>query len=317
MTELTQPNKGTARGVVSALAAGCLWGSVGVFVRLLDGYGYNPQSIVFVRMSIAFVILAAVLLILGKKDLFRIRLKDVWCLIGAGVSSALMLNLFYSMSIVMNSLSLAAVLLATAPVFVVLLSAPIFKEKITAPKVQALILVFIGCVFVSGAIDADKVFSLPGIIIGLLAALGIGVNSIMVRFSLNCGYNPLTVSAYSFGFGSLSCVPFTQFALIASTVSAAPGSMMTLLILHTLCAALFPYILFISSMKILDTGKAAILASVEPVAATILGIFLFSELPSGFNVIGIAIVLVGVAVLNVQGGLRGLFQGKKTKQKIS
>jgi len=310
MADGVQLNKGSARGVVSALAAGCLWGSVGIFVRILDGYGYTPQSIVFVRVSIAFVIMVLVILILGKRELFRIRLKDAWCLIGAGVSSALMLSLFYSMSIVMNSLSLAAVLLSTAPVFVVLISAPLFKEKITSVKLQALVIVFVGCVFVSGAIDADKVFSLPGFVIGLLAALGIAVNSIMVRFSLNCGYHPMTVSTYSFGFGSLSCIPFTQFALIASTVTAAPGNMAVFLILHTLCAALIPYVLFISSMRFLDTGKASILTSVEPVAATIFGLMLFSEVPTGFNVLGIAIVLVGIAVLNVKGGLRRLLQGK-------
>jgi len=270
--------------------------------------GYEPLTIVFVRMAMAFIIMFAALIILGKRDLLRIRLKDIWCFIGSGGSCALLLNLFLSISTVMNTLSLAAILLATSPVFVVLLSAPIFHERITPVKVQAMVIAFAGCVFVSGAIGNGAVFSAPGIVIGLIAGVGIAMNSIFLRFGLNRGYSPLTVSLYSFGFGSLLSAPFTNYALIAFTISDAPLNMTVLLLLHTLCTLLIPYVLFAYGMKVLDTGKAAIFASVEPVAASVLGAIIYSEIPAPINVFGIALVLFAIVLLNIPGGLRTLLR---------
>ena len=302
----TAGRSGAGRGVAAVLTAGCFWGSTGVFVRILDGYGYSPLTIVFVRMSIAFVIMFVVLNLLGRRELLRIRKKDIWCFIGTGVSSAILLNLFFSMSTVMNSLSLAAILLATAPVFVVLLSAPIFGERITSVKVQVLIIAFAGCVLTSGALESGSVFSPAGIVIGLLAGFGYALYSIMSRFALNRGYDPLTVNAYSFGIGAIVCAPFTNFVLIASTVSDSPVGMAVLLLLHALFVSFFPYILYTYGMKFMDTGKASILVSVEPVAASFFGVFLYAEIPTAVCVTGIVLVLFALALLNVPGGLRAL-----------
>ena len=297
---------GRARGVFSALAAGCFWGSVGVFVRIMTGFGYSPLTILFVRVSIGFAILFVVLIVTGKRDLLYVRLKDLWCFIGTGVSSAILLNLFFSLSTLMNSLSLAAILLSTAPIFVVMLSAPIFGERVTSVKIQALVICFAGCVLTSGIVDNGAVFSAKGVIIGLIAGAGYALYSIMTRFALNRGYDSLTINVYSFGIGALVSIPFTNFALIAATVSAEPGKMAVFLVLHTLCTSLLPYMLFTYSMKFMDTGKAAILVSIEPVAATVFGIAFYGEIPSAVCVAGIALVLFALVLLNVPGGLAAL-----------
>ena len=298
------------RGIVAVLVAGCFWGSTGIFVRILDGYGYSPLTIVLARMSIAFVITLLVLLLSGRRKLLHIRMKDLWCFIGTGVSSAILLNLFFSMSTVMNSLSLAAILLATAPIFVVLLAAPIFGEPITSVKIQALVICFAGCVLTSGIVDGGASFSPLGVLVGLLAGFGYAMYTIMSRFALNRKYDPLTINVYSFGIGSLVCIPFANLALIAATISDSPGKMAIILLMHTLCTSFFPYLLYTFGMKFMDSGKASILVSVEPVAATFFGITLYSEIPSVPCVIGIVLVLFAIALLNVPGGLNTLI--KKT-----
>jgi len=299
---------GSARGVVAVLTAGCFWGTTGIFVRILDGLGYSPLTIVFVRVALAFIIIVTVLCVRGRRDLLKIRLKDIWCFIGIGASSAILLNLFFSMATVMNTLSLAAILLATAPVFVVILSAPIFGERVTSVKAQALLIAFAGCVLTSGALGGAGAFSPAGFTIGLLSGFGYAMYTIMTRFALNRGYSPLTVNVYSFGVGSLICAPFVNFGLVASTVAAAPGSMAALLILHTLFASLLPYVLYTYGMKYMDTGKAAILVSVEPVAASILGFLIYGETLSAVSLAGIALVLFAIVLLNVPGGIRGMLR---------
>ena len=298
-----------ARGIAAAVAAGCFWGTTGLFVRALDGYGYSPLTIVFVRMSLAWVMIVALFVATGRTDLFRVRLKDLWCFVGAGVSSSLLLSVFYSISMVLNPVAVASILLSgSSPIFVIALSALIFRERITARKIQALTIVVVGCVLTSGVLGASWLFSPKGVAIGLLAGLGSGLYSIMSRFALNRGYDSRTINVYSFGIAALACAPFANFPVVAQTVSDAPLKMLAILLAHSLLVSLVPYMLFTYALTCVDTGTAPILASSEPIAALILGLVLYSEVPSLVNLAGMVLVLFGLVVLNVEGGIATIFR---------
>lgn len=306
----------TSIAILAILLAACMWGSVGIFIRYLTDLEYSPLTIVFARMSISFVITFVVILII-KRDLLRIKLKDLWCFIGTGFTSAIALNLFFSMSVVMNSLSLAAILIATAPIFVVLIAVPVFKEKITSVKLQALIIAIIGCVLTSGIIGEETVFSLPGILVGTAAGVGYALYSIFTKVALNKGYDSLTVNVYSFGLGSIFCLPFTDFGIIAESFVKVGSVLIIILILHALFGALLPYLLYTYGLKYIDAGKASILVSFEPVAATIFGIFLYSEIPGAISIIGIVLVLFALVLLNMPNGFRSLLPTSKTLRRNS
>jgi drug/metabolite transporter (DMT)-like permease len=292
--------------VVAILVAGVLWGAIGVFVRRLDDLEYSPLTIVFARMSIAAILLAGFFVVTRRTELFLIKLRDIWWFAGAGLASSILLNYFYSVSIVMNPLSVASILLASAPIFVVAISAFVFKEKVTLQKVLALVLVFAGCVLVSGIFGGGSGapqgnwFSASGVAIGFASALGWGLYGVLSRVALNRGYNSLTINFWAFLLGALACVPFTDFGVIGRTVADQPGYMTLLLVLHTLCAALLPYALFTYGMRYVDTGTAAILASVEPVASSLIGFFVYHEQPTVIVILGIGVVLAGVVVMNLR-----------------
>ncbi|MDR1069242.1 MAG: DMT family transporter [Gracilibacteraceae bacterium] len=295
-----------AIAVIAVLAAGCMWGSIGLFVRYLDGLGYSPLTVVFSRMSLAAALLGGFLLLTGDRRLFCVRRRDVWVMVAAGVSSAVLLNLFYSISIVMNALSLASILLATAPIFVVALSAPLFRERVTTQKVVAMIVVFGGSVLTSGIVGSGAAgapggggFSPFGVLVGLLGALGWAMLGVMSRVALNRGYHALTINFYTFFFGALGCAPFADFTLIGATVAAAPLKMSGFLLAHALVSALLPYILYTYGMRFMETGTAAILASVDPVFAAALGFFIYGERPDTVMLTGMAMVLAGLAALNL------------------
>ncbi|MBQ2640880.1 MAG: DMT family transporter, partial [Lachnospiraceae bacterium] len=112
---------------VLILTAGTLWGSMGLFVRRLGSGGAGLSSVEIVQMR---CIVAALLLffymLVRDRDALRIRLRDLWCFLGTGLCSIIFFNLCYFRTIQMTSLSIAAVLLYTAPAFVIALSAPLF-----------------------------------------------------------------------------------------------------------------------------------------------------------------------------------------------
>ena len=51
--------------------------------------------------------------------------------------------------------------------------------------------------------------------------------------------------------------------------------------------------------KNLDNGKASILASVEPVAATLIGVILYKETVSAGEIFGIILVMVAIVMCNL------------------
>ena len=61
-----------------------------------------------------------------------------------------------------------------------------------------------------------------------------------------------------------------------------------------------PYFLYTYGLTGLETGKASILASVEPVVATLIGILVFHETLTPVAVVGILLVLSAVVLLNLK-----------------
>ena len=94
------------------------------------------------------------LLITDRKKL-KIDKKDLKWFFGTGLGSLFVNNLCYAETVQRASLSVAVVLLYTAPFFVMILSAVFFKEKLTVQKITALILSFAGCILVVGLSDGN------------------------------------------------------------------------------------------------------------------------------------------------------------------
>ena len=112
------------------LAAGSLWGTMGVFVDLLTSLGFSTMNAALLRICSAAVMYVIFLLVKDKK-LLVIYIRDLWMFLGLGLLSILSLTCFYFLAIQRTSYSIAAILLYTAPVMVSVMSAIFFKESFT------------------------------------------------------------------------------------------------------------------------------------------------------------------------------------------
>ena len=149
--------------VPAILAAGSLWGSMGLFVRVYNARGLQSMDIVAIR-AIATVIAMFVFMIFFRRELLRIRLRDLWCFLGTGIGSIVFFNYCYFKTISLTSMSVAAVLLYTAPAIVMVLSRILFGERFTVRKVTALVMTFVGCIFVTGIIGDAVSLNAAGIL---------------------------------------------------------------------------------------------------------------------------------------------------------
>lgn len=284
--------------VCSVLLAGCLWGFMGFFTRTLGTIGVASTGAILLRCAIAAILFAVTMLATGPQQ-FRVKPRDFWCFFGSGVCSLLFFTYCYFQAITIMSLSTAAILLYTAPSIVMILSLFLFQEKITPRKVIALVLAFAGCCLVSGIGSGEKTLTVSGLLYGLGSGLGYALYSIFARFALDRGYSSNTVNFYSC---LLAAIGAALIWGISEPVSAmfASWSNFGLCMAAGIITCYFPYMLYTYGLTGLETGKASILASVEPVVATLVGIFIYHETMTLMSAAGVLCVLFAVVLLNLK-----------------
>ena len=273
--------------------AGVLWGTISVFLKNLSSSGLSLIQITACRAIFSSFFLF-VYFFVKDKNLLKIKLKDIWMFVGTGVVSLTFFSLCYFSTILESGASIAVILLYTSPIFILLLSAILFKEKITKIKLFALILTFVGCIFVTG-IGGENHLSAKGLFIGLCAGFGYALYSIFSRFALK-KYKPLTVTFYTFVFSSISLLPFCNIVEICSSFS--EKSLLFLIGIALVCTVL-PYIFYTFGLSGLETGKAAILVTVEPLVGSLIGIFVWKENLDMLKLIGIIMIFIAVILINL------------------
>ena len=279
------------------ILAGCLWGPMGIFVRHLNAIGLEAMEIVEARSVLTAAAMIAAL-VLFRRDLLRVNIRDLWVFAGGGIVSVILFNFCYFQTIQRASLSTAAILLYTSPVFVLLLSVPLFGEKLTKKKILCLMMAITGCALASG-LAGGMALSPMTLLFGLGSGFGYGLYSIFSRFALQKGYHPLTITAYIFLFGALGGIPLTDFGQLVR-VAGADWNNLAYLGAYTLVTTIVPYISYTTGLQQVENGVAAVLACIEPVMATVFGIFFFSEMPDLSGWLGIALVLAALTILNLQ-----------------
>ena len=93
--------------------------------------------------------------------------------------------------------------------------------------------------------------------------------------------------------GSAFVADIGSIQLSAFTGKAALGAVS----IGILCCVL-PYIMYTKGLSAVDAGKAAITATVEPVVAAIVGVFVFREEVTISKAAGIILVLAAIVLLN-------------------
>lgn len=289
--------KGFSRHLAAGavILAGCLWGSMGIWVRRCTEAGLDSMQILALRVSVTAVVMAIFLSIYNRK-LLRIRLKDLWCFLGTGICSVVFFGYCYNRTIVLASLSVAAILLYTAPIFVMILSRFLFGERLTVSKVAALLMAFAGCICVTGILGGGEAVSTAGILTGLGSGFGYALYSIFSRFALERNYHPFTITLYTFVCAFAAVLFLADWPPVLSFVTKSPGNILYG-IGYGVVTTVLPYILYTFGLSKLENSRASIMATIEPVVATLIGVFWFHEAMSLTSAAGVALVLAALLII--------------------
>jgi drug/metabolite transporter (DMT)-like permease len=136
--------------------------------------------------------------------------------------------------------------------------------------------------------------TLRGVLLGLGAGFFYALYSIFGRYAL-AHYGPMTVTYWTFVFcggASLTLLRPSELAaaFAAPRIWAAAAGLVVF-------STVLPYILYTRGLARVEAGKASIMASLEPVVASLVGVAVFGEPMSALTAAGIACVLAGVCIL--------------------
>lgn len=274
------------------LGAVC-WGLIGLFNRILGELSVPVFQRVTIRNFGALVLLTLVFA-LTRREVFRVKARHLPLFLGSGLVSIFGLSLVYFQCQMECSLAVAGILLYLAPSFVVLMSAVLWKAPVTKRKVTALVLALVGCALVSGLLGGALTVSPRGLLLGVASGFCYATYTVFAHYALK-HYDSLTMTYWTFVVAGLASLLFWDTQTMTA-VFASPDGLVGALGLIVV-ATVLPYLLYTKGLEGVESGKAAIIANVEPVVGALVGVFVFGETLSVWVVLGVVCVLCGVMLL--------------------
>lgn len=245
-----------------------LAGFTGILGKLIT---LNEGLLVWYRLMITVVTLCV--LLLYKKQLLRINVKEALKIFGVGLIVAFHWVAFYG-SVKYANVSVALVCFSATGFFTSLFEPLILKTKISIVEILLGLLAIVGIYII---FDFHEQYKL-GIIFGLLSAVGSALFPIFNK-KLLLVHTPKILMFYELGGGllALSCLmPFYLMYFPATYFMPTASDWLWLLILAWLCTVL-SFELQLNSLKKISAFTTNLTYNLEPVYGILIAFLLFKE----------------------------------------
>lgn len=280
--------------VAAAVVSAACFGTLAIFASLAYSEGAVPLQLLTWRFALASVLLGLYVAMTVPGGL-RITSSDLgryaaMSLLGYGAASVCF---FFALK--HADASVVAILLYSYPAMIVLAEGAFLGIRPSRARLVAVLLTFVGCVFVLDPTAAVATVDGTGVVLGLGAALGYSVFTILSHRWME-GRSRLTLMTYLFMFtaalGAIAAL-ITGTSLAVSTWSASVWWLLGAIVLLPTFAAV---LLYLRALSGLGAGQAAILSTVEPVFTIVLAAVVLQERLTPAQWIGAALVVFGVFI---------------------
>lgn len=263
-----------------------IFGSIGFFTVKT---GIPAVELVFVRCICATLFLGFCWFITGQHKVEVWKKREVIQTLICGIF--LVLNwVFLFKAFEEMSITVAISIYNLAPIFVLILGSLFLKEKMTFTSILAIIICFLGSIFIIGIQNFASLtdFISSGFVWALLSALCYAMTMLL-------GKGIKGLSAYAMTFmqttiGILILFPFMNFDVFHGLSSSNWFYILGTGLIHTG----FVYYLFFDSLRKLSTVVISALVFVDPVVAILLDTIILDFRPSFLQTIGILLIFGGI-----------------------
>lgn len=293
----------TGAGLLVALGAATAFGMSGAWARGLIDAGWTPGAAVTARVWVAAIVLLVptVLALRGRWGLLR---RNAGMIIAYGLLAVTATQLCYFQAVAVMDVGIALLIEYTAPVAVVLWLWLRRGERPSRRSVTGAIVAFIGLILMLDVLTGARIDA--GGIVWALGAMVAAATYFVLSARDDTGLPPLVLAGAGLLLGALGLtlagvlgvLPTTwTFDDVAYRFGTVPWFVPVLAI--GILATALAYVLGIASTRMLGSRLASFVALAEVVAAMLFGWMLLAQLPGPVQLLGGALVLVGVVVVKL------------------
>ncbi len=282
------------KGYIAISLAAVLWGVAATVAKSFFNKAYEPLILVQMRVTLSFAVLFLFFLSTNR-SLLKFSIKDIPHFLIVGILGVAGSNYFYYAAIKETNVSTSILVQYTAPIMVMIYTVVFQKEKLTLSKNLALVLSLSGIFLAIGAYNPEIINgSKIGIIYALLAAVSFSIFNISGK-SLTQKYSIWTGLIYLLGAATL----FWSFINTPMEIFNANYTFEDWKVfgIIALISILIPYSLYYYGLHHIQSSKAIIISTLEPIVA-IISEWLFLSGRMGFiQMIGAIFVITAIVVL--------------------
>lgn len=257
---------------------------------------WRPDDVSTVAVGSARIVIGALLLVLvaGRAlgAVFTRSSSPVLLVGGLGVA---VYQLSFFAAVDRTGVAVGTVVaIGSGPAAAGLLARVVNREPLTGRWAVATGLTVVGVALLGFGTGGDTALDGLGVALAVIAGAGYATYAVLAKRLLLAGHGPEPVMAATFGVGAVLLLPVLLVSG-AGWLGDAEGLLLALY-LGAVPTAL-AYILFARGLRSVATGEAATLTLAEPLTATVLGVLVLAERPSGAALAGAAVILAGLLVL--------------------
>ncbi len=300
---MTRRDRRPAVGYLTTLAAAGLFAVNGTVSTLALQAGVPPTWLTAMRCGGAALGLLAALALVAPHRL-RLTWRDVPLLAAFGVVGVALTQFLYYVAIGRLPVGIALVFEMTAPVWIALWVRLVRREEVRRRLWAALALSLGGLVLVAQVWQGGGSLDLVGVTAALTAALCLATYYLLGERGA-AERVPVALTCWSFVAAALFwavVAPWTPFdpAVLAASVPVSLGALTlplwVLVLWIVVLGAIAPFWLSVTALRHLPPTTAGLVATVEPVFASVVAWLWLEQVLTGWQVAGGLVVLGGIAL---------------------
>jgi Predicted permease, DMT superfamily len=256
---------------------------------------FTPTGIITFRLSLSSIILLSIGLLLRQVQ--KLEIKDLKLFLTMAFFEPFVYSLCEANGLTMVSSTLAAVIVATIPLFTPIGAFLFFKERINIQNAIGILLSVVGVVLVAYQSGSQAKGSLLGILL-MFGAVVAAIGYVVSLKKLTQRYNSFSIVTYQSIIAALLMLP-VFIATDRLTPSMFTSEALISIFKLTIFASIIAFLLYAYSLKHFSIAKINVFLNLIPVFTAIAAYFLQGDRFSTINLIGIAITLGGLYVSQV------------------
>jgi len=283
----------TVRVYLFAVLSMLFWGLSFVWFKIVVKW-YEPVTIIFLRLIISGAILMTFMLV--TRTWQTIQRKHLKYFLLLSFSQPFCYFLGESFGLTMVSSTIAAVIIATIPLFSPFAAYYMVREKVTVPIVLGIVVSFFGILLMLFNPDFSINAAPKGVLLLFFAVFAAVAYSVIIR-KISHEYKPATIITYQNMIGAIYFLPIFLIFNFKHFIAVQPtGELIMAMLQLAVFASTLAYVLYITVIKEIGVIKANVFTNLIPVFTGVFSFFILDEKFTTLKIAGMFLVMCGVVV---------------------